>query len=69
MTFIPLRDHPGNLDPSATLVSSARERVSIYRTRFGFVATDGLDVAIDGFFSTEADARDALIVAINPRAT
>ena len=59
MSLIPVSQHPLNLDPTATLVSGSRERMSIFRTSKGFVAVlNGMAPA--DIFATESDARGAL---------
>ena len=59
MALIPISQHPLNTDPTATLVSGSRERMSVFRTSKGFVSVlDGM--TSPDVFATESDARGAL---------
>lgn len=58
--LIRLADHPANLDPGATLVSGAREPISVFRTSTGYVACARNGLAFAGVFATEHEARENL---------
>lgn len=60
--LVPLKDHPHNADPSATLIWTDHVTAdSIYRVRAGYVAVaGGTGAAHEGAYPTEIAAREAL---------
>ena len=59
---VPISAHPSNLDPTAELVSGAREELSIFRVRGGFLACRQGEAFIV-LFPTQDAARAALASA------
>jgi hypothetical protein len=59
LTIIPLHDHPHNLDPTATLVSTRRDEPGIFRVQTGYVACLRDLLCLAGTFPTQQAARQA----------
>lgn len=57
--LVSLHEHPAATDPVACLVSPARQRDAIYKTRDGFVGV-WMGQAIEGYFLTYHQAQHAL---------
>ena len=57
---VALRDHPTNLDPTATWVSGMHEPGMIFRVRGGFVGVLPDGSAFLDLFETETHARNAI---------